>query len=131
YLRQISQLTGCTFADLHLELLALSPPETNPHGMILRQRCLMTDYSANPLIPQQHLFSYPLCPANCQIVCDIICPGMINRMPQLLVGGVYKLRNAKVDTFANGGTVVVLARDVKYPNTVLVKAVPEGAAELE
>ncbi|KAJ2720623.1 hypothetical protein GGI07_004503 [Coemansia sp. Benny D115] len=135
YLKTMSQIHGNSFPDLFVELLHIELPERDPAGFIVKRRCYVTDYTCNPALeqPPEYAMASSLCGSlrNYVAICDIVCPQDINRLPDLTPGRFYKLRGARVDVTFSRGLVLKIEKDPRYPKTIIVLELQEGAPELD
>ncbi|KAJ1822059.1 hypothetical protein LPJ75_000564 [Coemansia sp. RSA 2598] len=127
YLRTVSEIRPDMYPDLHLEILAVDPPQTDAHGRIVVQRCLATDYSQNPALASDR---HQEVPGSRVIPCDFVETDEIPRMPELAVGKIYKLRHTHVVKDDDWGMCVRVTRDVKYPRTLVVVEVSPYSEDL-
>ncbi|KAJ2794917.1 hypothetical protein H4R21_005311 [Coemansia helicoidea] len=133
YFKLIRDFEAGRFGDIIVELVHVEPPVADPffvgHQM---QRCLVTDYTANPLLSLAGDIPAAKRVGGRRLAwCEVHEVDKINKMPALLPSRAYWMRGVRgVQSPAHG-----LALDVRlhatYQRTILVMEIDDDHPDLE
>ncbi|KAJ2826612.1 hypothetical protein IWW50_002277 [Coemansia erecta] len=121
YLKKISDMCYDKFADLLLEVLHVGPlePESSAYGGQMQQ-CVVTDYTENALLAAVNGVRVdPPVPGRQLAWCTVHQIDRLNKMPPLVAGGKYWMRNVR-GAGAGAGLRLVVSPHVRFPRTIMV-----------
>ncbi|KAJ2448223.1 hypothetical protein EV183_005548 [Coemansia sp. RSA 2336] len=132
YLKSISDMHGDKFGDLFVEVLHIMPPEDeSPEFGGRKQRCLVTDYSENPLLPLISNIQFdPPVTGHRVAWCTFHQIDRLNKMPTLKLKGKYWMRNVRAVN-SNSGLYLTVSPHRQYPRTVMVIEVEDEHPDLD
>ncbi|KAJ2318736.1 hypothetical protein IWW52_002380 [Coemansia sp. RSA 2704] len=121
YLGLVSEMSFDKFSDLLLEVVHVMPLEDEPPEFGGRkQRCLVTDYTENPLLSVvSDIRLDPPISGRRLVWCTVHQIDRINKMPVLRPGAHYWMRNVRGARGGNG-LILVVSPHRTYPRTIMV-----------
>ncbi|KAJ2127101.1 hypothetical protein GGF48_003402 [Coemansia sp. RSA 921] len=129
YLKQISNVSFDKFSDLLLEVLHVLPREQeSPTYGGMMQRCLVTDYSENPLLTNTDIMDTRVV-GNRAAWLTVHQIDKLNKMPTLVAGQKYWMRNVR-GASSTRGLHLVLAPHTRFPRTIMVVEVEDSHPDL-
>ncbi|KAJ2003085.1 hypothetical protein H4R26_003259 [Coemansia thaxteri] len=132
YLKQVHQLDASTqYADLLVELLHIAAPTQSAGTLGSVVKCLVTDYSENPLLHEVSTLTNPKVQGKRLLWCTIHRPASIPALPELKANAKYRLRGAKILYTSGMGLTVEVAPNEKFPNTRVVHQVQDSLPDLK
>ncbi|KAJ1870440.1 hypothetical protein LPJ55_004651 [Coemansia sp. RSA 990] len=121
YLKSISDMYGDKFGDLFIEILHIMPLEDeSPEFGGRKQRCLVTDYSENPLLPLINDIQFdPPVIGHRVAWCTFHQIDKLNKMPTLKHRRKYWMRNVRAVN-SGSGLYLTVSPHKHYPRMVMV-----------
>ncbi|KAJ2146411.1 hypothetical protein IW142_002113 [Coemansia sp. RSA 564] len=117
------------FSDLLLEVLHVLPREQeSPTYGGMMQRCLVTDYSENPLLTNTDIMDTRVV-GNRAAWLTVHQIDKLNKMPTLVAGQKYWMRNVR-GASSTRGLHLVLAPHTRFPRTIMVVEVEDSHPDL-
>ncbi|KAJ2503590.1 hypothetical protein GGH96_000150 [Coemansia sp. RSA 1972] len=129
YLKQICNVSFDKFGDLLLEVLHVLPREQeSPTYGGMMQRCLVTDYSENPLLTNTDIMDTRVA-GNRVAWLTVHQIDKLNKMPTLVAGKTYWMRNVR-GASSTRGLHLVVSPHTRFPRTIMVVEVEDSHPDL-
>ncbi|KAJ2126355.1 hypothetical protein IW147_000103 [Coemansia sp. RSA 720] len=130
YLKQVCDVSFDKFSDLLLEVLHVLPREQeSPTYGGMMQRCLVTDYSENPLLSVTDIRLDTPVVGNRLAWLTVHQIDKLNKMPNLVAGKKYWMRNVR-GASSTRGLHLVVSPHTRFPRTIMVVEVEDSHPDL-